>query len=341
MRVAMYYNNSDVRLEEIPTPEINDDELLVKIIASGICGSDVLEWYRIKKAPIVLGHEIAGIVEKAGANVKDFKPGDRVVVSHHIPCNTCRYCLAGNHTVCETLQTTNFDPGGFCEYVRVPKLNVELGTFHLSDDISFEDGSFCEALACVVRGQRKANFKPGQTVLVMGSGISGLLHIMLAKAGGAKKVIATDIDEFKMQQARECGAYEVFSATEDIPARVMECNDGRGVDLIIVCTGALSAFEQAMDCIDRAGTVMCFATTTPEARLAVPINRFWRNQVTITSSYANDPYDLREAMELIGSGKIDVNKMITHRFPLAETQKGFKLMAKSDNSLKIIIEPQE
>jgi L-iditol 2-dehydrogenase len=337
----MYYNNSDVRLEEVPLPEINDDELLVKIIASGICGSDVLEWYRIKKAPIVLGHEVAGIVEKAGANVKDFKPGDRVVVSHHIPCNTCRYCLAGNHTVCETLQTTNFDPGGFCEYIRVPKLNTEIGTFLLPENISFEDGSFCEALACVVRGQRKANFKSGQTVLVMGSGISGLLHIMLAKAGGAEKVIATDIDEFKMQQARECGADEVFAATEDIPARVMECNDGRGVDLIIVCTGALSAFEQAMDCIDRAGTVMCFATTTPEARLPVPLNRFWRSLVTITSSYANDPDDLREAMDLIGSGKIDVNKMITHRFPLAETQEGFKLMTTPNNSLKIIIEPQE
>ena len=126
MRVAVYYNNRDVRIEERQIPEINDDEILVKVIASGICGTDVLEWYRIKKAPIILGHEISGIVDKAGKNVKNLKIGDRVVVSHHVPCMKCHYCLNSHHTACETLHKTNFDPGGFSEYIRIPKINVEI-----------------------------------------------------------------------------------------------------------------------------------------------------------------------------------------------------------------------
>ena len=182
MRVAMYYNNKDVRLEEMPKPQIGASELLVKVIASGVCGSDVMEWYRIKQAPRVLGHEIAGEVVEVGNAVKQSKVGDRVFVSHHVPCNTCRYCLSGNHTVCETLHTTNFDPGGFAEYLRVPQINVDRGVFRLPDEMTFEDAVFIEPLACVARAQRLARLQPGQAVLVLGSGISGLLHIALARA---------------------------------------------------------------------------------------------------------------------------------------------------------------
>ncbi|HMK51581.1 MAG TPA: alcohol dehydrogenase catalytic domain-containing protein, partial [Thermodesulfobacteriota bacterium] len=156
MRVAMYYNNSDVRLEEIPTPRIGPGELLVKVLASGICGSDVMEWYRIKKAPRVLGHEIAGEIVEVAEGLDRYKIGDRVFVSHHVPCNTCQYCLNGFHTLCDTLRTTNFDPGGFAEYIRIPRINVDRGVFILPDEISFEDGVFIEPLACVLRGQRLA-----------------------------------------------------------------------------------------------------------------------------------------------------------------------------------------
>src|SRR4030043_2488235 len=161
MKVAMYYNNSDVRVEERPKPKIGPDELLVKVMASGICGSDVMEWYRVKKAPLVLGHEIRGEVVKVGEGVERYKVGDRVFVSHHIPCNTCRYCLNGHHTVCETLHTTNYDPGGFAEYIRVPRLNVDRGVFILPEEVSFEEGTFVEPLGCVIRGQRMAGLKPG------------------------------------------------------------------------------------------------------------------------------------------------------------------------------------
>ncbi len=151
MLVAMYYNNKDVRLQEMPKPAIGDDEFLFKIMASGICGSDVTEWYRVPKAPKVLGHEAAGIIAEIGKNVKGHKVGDRVFVSHHVPCNKCRYCLRGHHTACETLHTTNYFPGGFAQYVRVPKINVENGVYNLPDSMSFEEGTFIEPLACVVR----------------------------------------------------------------------------------------------------------------------------------------------------------------------------------------------
>ena len=206
MRAAVYYNNGDVRLEEMPKPSIAADEILVKVVASGVCGSDVLEWYRTKKAPIVLGHEIAGMVDAVGGEVDDFAVGDRVFVSHHVPCNSCRYCAAGNHTVCETLHTTNFDPGGFAEYIRVPAINVATGTFKLPDTTSYDEGTFVEPLGCVIRGQRTAGGCAGKTVVVMGSGISGLLHIMLAKSAGAERVIATDIVDFKLEWAMALGA---------------------------------------------------------------------------------------------------------------------------------------
>ena len=203
MRVAMYYNNRDVRLEEVPTPRIGPGELLVKVLASGICGSDVMEWYRIKKAPRVLGHEIAGQIAEVGEGVKNYRVGDRVFVSHHVPCNTCHYCLNGHHTVCDTLRSTNFDPGGFAEYIRIPKINVDRGVFILPEEVSFEDGVFVEPLACVLRGQRLAHLSAGQTVFVIGSGISGLLHIALARASGAGRIIASDINEYRLKAAKK------------------------------------------------------------------------------------------------------------------------------------------
>ncbi|MFQ5863185.1 MAG: alcohol dehydrogenase catalytic domain-containing protein [Candidatus Brocadiales bacterium] len=340
MRVAVYYNNRDVRLEERPTPQIGPGELLVKVMASGICGSDVMEWYRIKKAPLVLGHEITGEVVEVGEGVEHYKKGDRVFISHHVPCNTCHYCLNGNHTACDTLHTTNFDPGGFAEYIRVPQINVDRGVFILPDEISFEDGSFFEPLACVVRGQRLAGLQPGNSILVIGSGISGLLHIALASALGAGRVVATDLNEYRLKLAKRFGADAVMHATEDVPTRLVEVNGGRLADIVIVCAGALPAFNQALKSVDRGGTVLCFAPTEPGVSLPVPINDFWRNSITIMPSYGAAPADITTAIELIRARRVPVHEMITHRLGLAETGKGFQLVASGKESVKVIIEPQ-
>ncbi|MGQ9507768.1 MAG: zinc-dependent dehydrogenase [Thermodesulfobacteriota bacterium] len=339
MRVAMYYNNRDVRLEEMPTPPVDLGELLVKVLACGICGSDVMEWYRIKKAPRVLGHEISGEIVEVGKGIKNFKVGDRVFVSHHVPCNTCRYCLNGNHTLCDTLRTTNFDPGGFSEYIRVPKINVERGTFILPEEISFEEGVFIEPLACVLRGQRLARFKPGESVFVIGSGISGLLHIALARASGAGRIIASDLHEFRLQAARRFGADEVLLAKEVNPVKIREINRGFLPELIIVCAGSISAYRQALETVDRGGRILCFAPLEPELNFVLPFFNFWNDGIILLSTYGGAPVDILQAIELIRSHRLPLQEMITHRLSLAQTGWGFQLVAESKESIKVIIEP--
>jgi len=341
MRVAMYYNNNDVRLEEMKRPQIGSGELLVKVMASGICGSDVMEWYRLKKAPRVLGHEITGEIVEVGEGVERYHVGDRVFVSHHVPCNTCRYCLNGQHTVCETLHTTNYDPGGFAEYLRVPRINVDRGVFLLPKEVSYEDGTFIEPLACVLRSQRLARLEPGQTVLILGSGISGVLHIALANHFGASRVIATDINDYRLDAAKRFGADVAIHAEEDVPSRIRKANENRLADLVIVCTGVLSAFTQAFHSVDPGGTIIFFAPTEPGVELSIPVNDFWRNQMTLMTSYGASPRDITTAIQLIRAKRIPVHNMITHRLSLEETGLGFQLVEKAEESIKVIIEPQK
>jgi L-iditol 2-dehydrogenase len=338
MRVAMYYNNKDVRLKEVPTPQISSGELLVKVVASGICGSDVMEWYRIKKAPRVLGHEITGEIVETGEGVKNYRVGDRVFVSHHVPCNTCHYCLNDHHTVCDTLRSTNFDPGGFAEYIRIPKINVDLGVFILPREVSFEDGVFIEPLACLLRGQRLAKFSPGQTVFVIGSGISGLLHIALARASGAGHIIASDINEYRLKAAKKFGADDVIDG-KVAPSRIREINKGRLVDLVIVCAGTTSAYDLAMGSVDRGGTVLCFAPLEPGVSFSFPFFDFWNDGITLLPTYGGSPLDIERAIELIRTHRLPLQEMITHRLSLAEAGLGFKLVAEAKNSIKVIIEP--
>lgn len=341
MNVAMYYNNYDVRIEKQPIPQINEDELLVKVIASGICGSDVMEWYRVKKAPLVLGHEIAGDIVQVGKNVKKFHVGDRVFVTHHVPCNTCYFCLNNNHTLCETLHSTKFYPGGFAEYLRVPAINVDRGTFLLPDEISYDEGTFIEPLACVIRGFRKAMFTPAQTILVLGCGIAGLLNIKLAKAFGASRIFATDINEYRLTIAEKIGADKTIHAKENVPDKILKENKGRLADFVILCTGASSAVEQALQSVEPGGTLLLFAPTKPDETVPVHLFDIWNKQIKIVSTYAGAGKDIIDAIELLRSKQIQVTDLITHKLPLTEAQKGFSLVAEAANSLKVILEPQK
>lgn len=340
MRVAVYYNNNDVRLEERPVPSIGSTEVLVKVLASGICGSDVLEWYRLPKAPLVLGHEIAGEIVQIGDEVDKWTVGQRVFVSHHVPCNMCRYCLSDHHSVCDTLAMTNFDPGGFAEYLRVPSINVLNGMYELPSNMSFEQAVFVEPLACVYRGQQHVGWKPGRRVLVVGAGMAGLLHVQLAVQAGATKVVAVDINASRLEMASKYGADHTLLAGHDMIDRLKDINDGRLAEIVIVATGAKVAVEQAFQAVDRGGSILFFAPTDPGIQIDMPFNDLWRKEITMTSSYAGSPRDILAAIELISSGRIDVEQMITHRLPLEQTQQGFGLVAKAGASIKVVIEPQ-
>ncbi len=339
MLAAVYYNNHDVRIQEMPTPDISEDEVLLKVLASGICGSDVIEWYRVPKAPRVLGHEATGVISKVGGKVKSVKVGDRVFVSHHVPCNQCRYCQRGHHTACQTLHTTNYYPGGFAQYIRVPKINVEFGIYKLPADMSFEEGTFIEPLACVSRGQRLANLQKDDTVLIIGSGISGILHMQLAQFKGVQNIIVADINPYRLELAKKFGATHALNAKDNLPGKLKEVNDGRLADQVVVCTGATSAAMAALDCVESGGTILFFAVPDPSVKLAVPINQFWRNEITMRTSYGAAPADLEDSLGVLASGRLNVKDMITHRLSLCEAQEGFRLMAEAGQSLKVILEP--
>ena len=342
MKVALYYSNSDVRIEKRPVPKISAGELLIRVEASGICGSDVMEWYRRDKVPLVLGHEIGGVVTKVGEGVKKYKVGDRISASHHVPCNECRYCLSGHHTVCETLRRTFFDPGGFSEYLRLPKINVGQGVYLLPDEMSFEEATFIEPIACVLRGQRLAKMKEGKSVLVIGSGIAGLLHIQMAKINEASLVAATDINEYRLKIAKKLGADCVMNGiSEDVVAKFKKLNGGRLADLVVICAGAPQAMEQALNSVDRGGTVLFFAPTNEGVKIPISINKiFWRTEIALISSYAGTPGEHMEALELIRTRKFHIQDMITHRLKLSQIQRGFQLVSEAKDSLKVIIEPQ-
>lgn len=342
MRVAVWYSNSDVRVEEMPAPEIGAGEMLVRIEACGICGSDVMEWYRIDRAPLILGHEVGGQVVEVGEGVTQYTVGDRVTIAHHVPCNTCKYCLSGHHTMCDTLRTTNFYPGGLAEFVRLPEIVADRGVFKIPDSMSYREATFVEPLACVLRGLRKTGMKRGDTVLVAGSGIAGLFFIQLAKHMGAGKIFATDISEYRLDMAAKLGADVIINANDDVPSRVKELNNRYLADVVVLCTGATPAVRQALDSVDRSGTVLFFAATGPGVEIPFSVNdTFWRNDVTLTTSYAASPGDYREALELVDKGVINTELMATHVLPMDDVARGFQLVADAGESVKVIIEPQK
>ncbi len=339
MLVAVYYNNRDIRIQEMPKPEITSDEILVKVMACGICGSDVTEWYRVPKAPRVLGHEATGIIEKTGEKVTRYNVEDRVFVSHHVPCNKCRYCLKGHHTACETLHATNYYPGGFSQYIRVPKMNVEYGVYKLPSDMSYHEGTFIEPLACAIRGQRLAAIQKEDTLLIIGSGMSGILHTQLAKLKGVQRIVAADINPYRLKLAKKFGAHHTINAKGNLPQKLKEINEGKLADKVVICTGAKQGALTSLECVDKGGTILFFAVPDPTVKIPVPITQFWRNEITIKTSYGAAPCDLEESLEILAQKKVNVTDMITHKLSLQQTAEGFRLVADAGESLKVIIEP--
>jgi L-iditol 2-dehydrogenase len=337
MKVSMWYNNSDIRVEERPTPSPGRGEMLVEVISCGICGSDIVEWYRLPRAPLVQGHEVGVRVVETGEGVTRYKKGDRLFIAPKVPCLECSYCLMGHYPQCTCVKDRL--PGGFAEYILVPAELVKNGSYLLPDNVSYDQATFIEPLACVIRAQKLAAIEAGQTVLVLGSGMSGLLHVKLAKHKKCK-VVATDINPGRLEKAKEFGADHVVDAASDVLEQLLRVNGGKA-DVVIVTTSAMPALDQAWETVDMGGTVVLFAVPGPKKDVVVPVNDFWRKEIRILTSYYCGPPDLEDAIELIAGGKITVDDLITHRLPLKDTNRGFKMIVEGTESLKVIIKPQE
>jgi L-iditol 2-dehydrogenase len=337
MKVAYWYNNKDIRIEEVPIPVPGPQEMLIKVISCGICGSDIVEWYRLPRAPLVQGHEIGAQVVTVGSSVKKYKPGDRVFVAPKVPCLKCFYCRNGHYPQCSEIKERL--PGGFAEYILVPEILVENGTYLLPQQITYDQSTFIEPLACVVRAQELAGVKQGASVLVIGCGMSGLLHVKLARSKGCI-VIAADINKMKLEFAERMGADVIINAANNIPERLIAEN-GKKADVVFLCASADSALEQAWSSVDKGGTIVLFTVPGPDKKVVVPVNDFWMKEITILTSYYCGPPDIVEAMQLIESGNTTVDDLITHRLALTDIVQGFQLVTDGRESIKVIIKPNE
>ena len=337
MKVATWYNNKDIRIEEVPTPSPGPKEMLVRVMSCGICGSDIVEWYRLPRAPLVQGHEIGAEVVALGDSVNKYKVGDRVFIAPKVPCLKCYYCQNGHYPQCTEVKERL--PGGFAEYILVPEILVERGTYLLPENITCDQSTFIEPLACVVRAQRLARVKKGKSVMVIGCGMAGLLHVKLARAKGCK-IIAADMNKMKLDFASRMGADIIIDAANNISERLIAEN-GKKADAVFLCASTDSAVEQTWQCVDKGGVIVLFAVPGPDKKVVVPVHDFWMKEITIITSYYCGPPDISEAMRLIESGEIVVEDLITHRLALTDIIKGFELVSDSRESIKVIMKPNE
>ncbi len=338
MKVARLYSFDDIRIEEMPVPDIGPGDALMKTIACGICSGDVMPWYIEKKAPLVLGHEPAGEIVEVGNEVSSFKPGDRIFPHHHAPCFTCKYCRRGDYVQCETWKSTRLFPGGIAEYVLIPRINLENDTLDIPDTLSYEDGTLIEPTACVVKALKKAHVKRGDTVLVIGLGVMGLLNILLARKYGAGKIIGADRVPYRLKKAKGFGADETVDVSKvDLVDSLKELTAGLMADLVIVGPNSADAMKQGLHAVGAGGSVLFFTPAKPDEHLTFQPNDIYFRDINIITSYSCGPTDTADALEIIETGTVRADKLITHRFPIDQTAEAFRLTARAGDSLKSVI----
>lgn len=248
MKAAVYYDQRDIRVEEMPTPEIGQDEALVEMRACGICGSDLMDWYLRSRAPLVLGHEPAGVIAKKGNKVKGFEVGDRVFVHHHVACLKCHYCMRGDYTLCEQFHETSIKPGGFAEYFKAPKLNLQLDTLKIPEALSFEEATLIEPVGCCLRAIRKCSIQAGDSVAIVGAGTTGLIHTALSKMYGAATTIVSDLFDYRLNMARKYGADVTVNPEKESLNKIVRAEtSGRGVDIAVVTAPSLEAYKAGFE----------------------------------------------------------------------------------------------
>src|SRR6266516_6777288 len=297
-----YHANDDVRIVELPIPEIGPGELLVQLRACGLCASDVMEWYMRPRAPLYPGHEPAGVITGVGEGVQQFSPGQRVFIHHHVPCMVCHFCQRGSFSQCPTFRATRLHPGGLSEYMRVPALNVQLDVQPLPSELSLEAATLIEPLACCVRGINRAAIQAGDCVLVLGAGSNGLMLALLAQQRGAVRVIIVDPIAYRRQRALDAGIDFVLDPgfdQENFLQHIYTVNDGRKPDIVLVTPSSISAMQQGLELVASGGTVLFFAPPPPTSTLPITPNTLFFQEIIIHTSYSAGPYEKRLALDLL------------------------------------------
>lgn len=338
MKIAKLYSFNDIRIEDVPIPEIGSKDALIKTKACGICSGDVMPWYIEKKAPLVLGHEPSGEIVEVGRDVTSFKPGDRVFVHHHAPCFTCRYCKRGDYVQCDTWRNTRIIPGGISEYILIPEVNLENDTLSLSDNLSYEDGTLIEPAACVVKALKRADLKRGDTVLIIGLGVMGQINVLLAGKYGAGKIIGADMVPFRLQKAKEFGAYGAIDVSKhNLIDALKDITDGEMADIVIVGPNSVDAMKQGISAVSSGGSVLFFTPAKPGEQLSIDPNDLYFRDINIITSYSCGPTDTADALDIIEQGTIRAELLVTHTFPVDKTAEAFRLTAQAGDSLKALI----
>ena len=338
MKVARLYDFLDVRIEEQPVPVIGPGEALVRARACGICSGDVVPWYIRKKAPLVFGHEPVGEIVTLGSDVGGFQPGDRVFVHHHAPCFKCRACARGEFVQCPTWKQSQLDPGGMAEFIRVPAINLAGDTLRLPDTVSDADGSLIEPLACVVKSLARAGAIDGASVLIIGMGVMGLLHVLLARHLGARQILAADLVASRCARARELGAdVAIDASTSDLLAEVRAHTDGEGAEVVIVGPATVPAIEQGLACAARGATVVQFMGTEPGETLPLSTFDFYFKELRLVPSYSCGPVETRRALDLIAAGVVGARHVVTHRFPLEQAGEAYRVAALDRSAIKTLV----
>ena len=325
-----------IALREWPEPTPGPGELLLRVRGCGLCGSDILKIAAAAPTPVVLGHEVVGDVVAAGAGVRRFAPGDRLVVAHHVPCFACHYCRRGSPSMCRHFKRINLDPGGFAELVRVPAPNAEHAAFRLPAAMADETASFTEPLACCLRAVKRTGIAAGDTALVVGLGSIGCLLVQLLVLAGASAVLADDLLPARRALGRRAGALVPDDAAE-LDAAVARVTDGRGVDCVVITAGGAAVLPAAATRVRDGGTLHYFAGGEGLS-LPLPLATLYHRELTVGATYSSSPVELAEAFELLSQGRVRVDGLISHRLPLGRLGEGVELMRRHE-AVKVYVTP--
>jgi L-iditol 2-dehydrogenase len=340
MKSAFVKESSVISVEEIENPVLGSGEILVQMHACGICGSDLEKVFgQYGKPSMRLGHEPAGIILNVGSNVKDFKKGDRVFTHHHVPCYSCHYCKHGNETICKKYSETNLSPCGLSEEYVVPEWNVSHGgVLKLPDSMTFEEAAMIEPLACCVRSWSKCDYQGGDSAAIFGVGPTGMMHVMLAQSKKFSKIFCFDVNDFRLDFAKKFNVSETLNAMDkNRVKKVFDQTDGRGVDIAMVATSSLKALEDAIEMVRKGGTIMMFGVPSKGAKIDLDMSVIYSKEITLVTSYAASDSDTKEALRLIEFSEINVRQLVTHTYPILDSQKAFDHARSGEKAMKIII----